>query len=184
MSSSTGSQAQVSCQRLLRMPVSLQRRRKRNRPPVWMVVGIILVIVCLCAGASILVSGSKKKARQATVTAQALVLPRGFTPAVCSLIRPQPILLQLPIRQPHRSRRRSRRRARLKLIWSALQVTGTISQTGLIESRSGGRHNSRLNLPRRISTWRLRMPNKGHAGRSPESLQDSRRAVSRPGRFL
>ncbi len=116
--------------------------RKRLSP--WMVVGIIVVIVCLCAGASILVNGSKKKARQATLTAQAITLasvqltaqsvipPLGVTPAalpVSATAYPAPgvypaatdVSLPLATQRPP------------KPVWSELQVTGTV-EAGQLES--------------------------------------------------
>jgi serine/threonine protein kinase len=105
---------------------------KRKRTPVWIVVGIILVVVCLCAAASIFLSGARKKARQATVTAQALLATAVFTP-VAQLVDttyPQPyiypaattVALPLPTQRPPRP------------FWSTLQVTGTVSQTGQIDA--------------------------------------------------
>jgi tetratricopeptide (TPR) repeat protein len=116
--------------------------RKRLSP--WMVVGIIVVIVCLCAGASILVNGSKKKARQATLTAQAITLAStlataqsvapslGVTPAaspVSASAYPEPgaypaatdFSLPLATQRPP------------KPVWSELQVTGTV-EAGQLES--------------------------------------------------
>lgn len=108
----------------------------RKRPPVWIAVGIILVIVFLCVGASMLFSTARKKARQATGTAQALLVTVVFTPAVqpADTAYPQPYVypvvseaaLPLPtLRLP-------------RPIWSGLQSTGTVSQTGLIEAALAG----------------------------------------------
>ena len=108
---------------------------KRNRPPGWMVAGIVLVIVCLCAGASILYSGARKNARQATLTVQALV-------PVLSKPTLQPVDTTYPLPYCPRSSRKSPHRfppyARQNQIWSALQATGTLSQTGQIEAALAG----------------------------------------------
>jgi tetratricopeptide (TPR) repeat protein len=101
-----------------------------------MVVGIVLVIVCLCTGASILSSGARKKSRQATATVQALAATAASmpTPQPVDTTYPQayiyPLASEIPsliptLRPP-------------KLIWSALQVTGTVSQTGQIEAARAG----------------------------------------------
>ena len=132
LSTSPGSQSQISASGT-GAAGQVAKAAQRNRPPLWMVVGTILVIVCLCAGASILVSGNKKKARQATLTAQALVLPQGFTPTAepkstsaypAPTAYPAATQVSPPVASPRP----------MKLGWSALQVTGTISPTGLIET--------------------------------------------------
>jgi serine/threonine protein kinase/Tfp pilus assembly protein PilF len=106
--------------------------RSGKRPPVWMVVGIIFVLVCLCVGASILYSRARKKARQASVTELSLVVTVGLTPTpqsvdtsyplpyVYPLVSEVPVLLPT-LRQP-------------RPVWNALQATGTVSQTGQIEA--------------------------------------------------
>jgi serine/threonine protein kinase len=109
---------------------------KRKPLPVWMVVGLILVIVCLCAGVSFLYSGARKKAGKATVTAQALVATALFTPPS------QPVDTTYP--QPSASPLTSEAASPLlttrppKLVWSALEQTGTLSQTGQIEAALAG----------------------------------------------
>ncbi len=109
---------------------------KCKGPPVWIVVGIILVVVCLSAAASIFFSGARKKARQATGTVQALLVTAVFTPVAqpVDTSYPQPyiypaasaIALPLPTQRPPRP------------FWSTLQVTGTVSQTGQIDAALAG----------------------------------------------
>jgi serine/threonine protein kinase/tetratricopeptide (TPR) repeat protein len=109
---------------------------RRKGLSFWMAAGIVLLIVCLCAAAYILSSGARKKVRQATVTAQALAGAAVFTPA--------PLLVETTYPQPYVYPLASAVASSLptlrppKPIWSALQATGTLSQTGQIDAALAG----------------------------------------------
>jgi serine/threonine protein kinase len=109
---------------------------KRKGLPVWIGIGFVLLIVCLCAGASVLYSRARKKNWQATATVQALAAMVVFTPTfqpVDTTYPPayvSPLGSEVPIVPP------TLRPARP--IWSALQISGTVTQTGQIEAALAG----------------------------------------------
>jgi len=131
------SSAALPAQPLVAEPTG-QRPAARRRWPTWVVIGIIFLAVCLCLGAALLSAGVRKRAKQATATAQALPTLAAMTPApsVEAVDSPYPPLDVYPVESTGAPPLLTPRP--LKPLWSLLQSSEVISATGQVEAALAG----------------------------------------------